>query len=71
MGKDFIPDQIDLTKVKLTPRGFIYLVLAFAVVMIAAEGAKWLVGKIKGGAKAVVPPQAAEKEQVIATRRGI
>lgn len=44
---DLIPKNIDLAKVKLSPKGFIQLVLAFVVVFGAIEVAKWLFGKIK------------------------
>ena len=44
---DLVPKNIDLAKVKLSPRGFIQLVLALVVVFAATEVAKWLFGKIK------------------------
>ena len=70
MAKDLIPESIDLTKVKLTPKGFVYLVLAFAVVIIAVELAKWVVNKVKNGAKAIQPEEK-PAQPVMTGRRGI
>jgi len=44
---DLIPKNVDLAKVKLSPKGFIQLVLALVVVFAAAEVAKWVFRKIK------------------------
>ncbi|PUU87657.1 MAG: hypothetical protein CI947_2140 [Halanaerobium sp.] len=44
---DLIPKNVDLAKVKLSPKGFIQLVLALVVVFAAVEIARWLIGKIR------------------------
>lgn len=48
---DLIPKEIDLEKIKLTPKGIFQLVIAFVVVMGIWELSKWIYGKIKGNAK--------------------
>ena len=47
--------KVDLTKVDLSLKGLVFLVVAFAVVMAAFGGGKWVLGKTKGVVQGVMP----------------
>jgi len=47
--------NVDMTKVDLSPKGLLVLVVAFAVLLGAFGGGKWLLGKGKAVVQGVVP----------------
>lgn len=47
--------NVDMTKVDLSPKGLLILVVAFAVLLGAFGGGKWLLGKGKAVVQGVVP----------------
>jgi hypothetical protein len=47
--------KIDMTKVDLSAKGVLILVVAFAVLLGAFGGGKWLLGKGKAVVQGVVP----------------
>ena len=47
--------KVDLTKVDLSIKGLLILIVAFAVIMAAFGGGKWLLGKSKSVVQGVMP----------------
>jgi len=47
--------KVDMTKVDLSAKGLLILVVAFAVLLGAFGGGKWMLGKTKAVVQGVVP----------------
>lgn len=47
--------KVELTKVDLSVKGLLLLVIAFAVILAAFGGGKWLLGKSKSVVQGVLP----------------
>ena len=50
--------KVDISKIDLSLKGIVLLVVAFAVILAAYEGGKWVLGKTKSVAGGLVPQSA-------------